>query len=61
MLFLDDALDFIPEGVYYENMSTIGEYIKQKRKEIGLTQDKYKGSYTCIRLGNVKGFWENCF
>ena len=41
MLFLYDALDFIPEGVYYENMSTIGEYIKQKRKEIGLTQEEF--------------------
>lgn len=41
MLFLDDALDFIPEGVYYESMSTIGEYIKQKRKEIGLTQEEF--------------------
>ena len=41
MLFLDDALDFIPERVYCDNMSTIGEYIKQKRKEIGLTQEEF--------------------
>ena len=34
-------LDFIPERVYFCSMSTIGEYIKQKRKEIGLTQEEF--------------------
>ena len=30
-----------PERVYFDSMSTIGEYIKQKRKEIGLTQEEF--------------------
>lgn len=41
MLFLSYTLDFIPERVYCDDMSTIGEYIKQKRKEIGLTQEEF--------------------
>ena len=41
MLFLSYTLDFIPEMVYCDDMSTIGEYIKQKRKEIGLTQEEF--------------------
>lgn len=41
MLISDDMLDFIPERVYHSSMSTIGEYIKQKRKEIGLTQEEF--------------------
>ena len=38
---LSYTLDFIPERVYCDDMSTIGEYIKQKRKEIGLTQEEF--------------------
>ena len=41
MLFLSYTLDFIPERLYCDYMSTIGEYIKQKRKEIGLTQEEF--------------------
>ena len=41
MLFLSYTLDFIPERAYCDDMSTIGEYIKQKRKEIGLTQEEF--------------------
>lgn len=41
MLFLSYTLDFIPERVYCDDMITIGEYIKQKRKEIGLTQEEF--------------------
>ena len=41
MLLLRYTLDFIPERVYCDDMSTIGEYIKQKRKEIGLTQEEF--------------------
>ena len=41
MLISNDMLDFIPERVYRGSMSTIGEYIKQKRKEIGLTQEEF--------------------
>ena len=41
MIFLSYILDFIPEKVYCDDMSTIGEYIKQKRKEIGLTQEEF--------------------
>ena len=41
MLISNDMLDFIPERVYFCSMSTIGEYIKQKRKEIGLTQEEF--------------------
>lgn len=41
MILLSYILDFIPERVYCDDMSTIGEYIKQKRKEIGLTQEEF--------------------
>ena len=32
---------FIPDRVYYMLMSTIAEFIKQKRKEMGLTQEEF--------------------
>ena len=34
-------LIFIPDGVYYMLMNTIAEFIKQKRKEAGLTQEEF--------------------
>ena len=30
-----------PNGYSIDNMSTIGDYIKQKRKEAGLTQEEF--------------------
>ena len=34
-------VDFIPDRVYYMLMNTIAEFIKQKRKEAGLTQEEF--------------------
>ena len=34
-------LDFIPYRVYYALMNTIAKFIKQKRKEVGLTQEEF--------------------
>ena len=34
-------LDIIPERVYDIVMNTIAEFIKQKRKEMGLTQEEF--------------------
>ena len=34
-------IDFIPDRVYILNMNTIAEFIKQKRKELGLTQEEF--------------------
>ena len=34
-------LDIIPDRVYTTNMNTIAEFIKQKRKEAGLTQEDF--------------------
>ena len=34
-------LDITPERVYYNSMNTIGTFIKQKRKEAGLTQAEF--------------------
>jgi y4mF family transcriptional regulator len=34
-------IENIPERVYYNNMNKIGEYIKQQRKEAGLTQEEF--------------------
>ena len=31
----------IPERVYNNVMNTIGKYIKEKRKEVGLTQEQF--------------------
>ena len=28
-------------GYYYETMNTIGEYVKQQRKALGLTQEEF--------------------
>ena len=36
-----DLLAFIPERVYINNMSLIGEYIKKERKKAGLTQEQF--------------------
>ena len=36
-----ELLDFIPDRVYYAYMNTIAEFIKQKRKEAGLTQEEF--------------------
>ena len=35
------AVDNIPERVYYDHMNTIAAFIKQKRKEAGLTQEEF--------------------
>ena len=34
-------VDIIPERVYYHHMNTIAAFIKQKRKEAGLTQKEF--------------------
>jgi len=34
-------VDIIPERVYNSIMNTIAEFIKQKRKEMGLTQEEF--------------------
>ena len=34
-------VDFIPDRVYHMLMNTIAEFIKQKRKEAGLTQEEF--------------------
>ena len=34
-------IDFIPDRVYYMLMNIIAEFIKQKRKEAGLTQEEF--------------------
>ena len=34
-------VDIIPERVYNIIMNTIAEFIKQKRKEMGLTQEEF--------------------
>ena len=35
------TVDIIPERVYNSIMNTIAEFIKQKRKEAGLTQEEF--------------------
>ena len=35
------TVDFIPNRVSYIAMNTIAEFIKQKRKEAGLTQEEF--------------------
>ena len=35
------TVDIIPDGVYNSTMNTIAEFIKQKRKEAGLTQEEF--------------------
>jgi len=35
------TVDIIPERVYNSIMNTIAEFIKQKRKEMGLTQEEF--------------------
>ena len=35
------TIDIIPERVYNRIMNTIAEFIKQKRKEMGLTQEEF--------------------
>ena len=35
------SVDIIPERVYNIVMNTIAEFIKQKRKEMGLTQEEF--------------------
>lgn len=35
------TIDIIPDGVYNLSMNTIAEFIKQKRKEAGLTQEDF--------------------
>ena len=37
----EKIIDFIPERVYNVIMNTIAQFIKQKRKEIGLTQEEF--------------------
>jgi len=36
-----ETVDFIPDRVYSVIMNTIAEFIKQKRKEAGLTQEEF--------------------
>lgn len=36
-----NMIDILPERVYYEHMNTIAAFIKQKRKEAGLTQAEF--------------------
>ena len=36
-----ESVDFIPDRVYIVFMNTIAEFIKQKRKEAGLTQEEF--------------------
>ena len=36
-----ESVDFIPDRVYIVVMNTIAEFIKQKRKEAGLTQEDF--------------------
>ena len=38
---LRKSVDIIPERVYNSIMNTIAEFIKQKRKEMGLTQEEF--------------------
>ena len=38
---LHKSVDIIPERVYNSIMNTIAEFIKQKRKEMGLTQEEF--------------------
>ena len=38
---LQNTIDIIPERVYNVTMNTIAEFIKQKRKEMGLTQEEF--------------------
>ena len=35
------TVDIIPERVYNSIMNTIAEFIKQKRKQMGLTQEEF--------------------
>ena len=35
------TVDIIPDRVYNSDMNTIAEFIKQKRKEAGLTQEDF--------------------
>ena len=38
---MQNTIDIIPERVYNVTMNTIAEFIKQKRKEMGLTQEEF--------------------
>lgn len=38
---MEKALDIIPDGVYNTYMNTIAVFIKEKRKEAGLTQEEF--------------------
>ena len=40
-IIISFSIDTIPERVYDASMNTIAEFIKQKRKEIGLTQEEF--------------------
>ena len=40
-IILLKTVDIIPDGVYNSTMNTIAEFIKQKRKEMGLTQEEF--------------------
>ena len=40
-IILGKTVDIIPERVYNTHMNTIAEFIKQKRKEMGLTQEEF--------------------
>ena len=40
-IIISFSIDTIPERVYDAGMNTIAEFIKQKRKEIGLTQEEF--------------------
>jgi len=38
---INKNVDIVPDGVYNICMETIAEFIKQKRKEAGLTQEEF--------------------
>lgn len=38
---MEKTLDIIPDGVYNTCMDTIAVFIKEKRKEAGLTQEEF--------------------
>ena len=41
VFFIIKLLKIYPNGINMFNMSTIGNYIKQERKKVGLTQEEF--------------------
>lgn len=46
-------IDIIPDRVYNGRMNIIGEFVKQKRKEAGLTQEEF-AIRSCLGLRFVR-------